>query len=113
MSTANSEAHSSELGGTTRSRDKLLIAAALVPFTALTLAALTEGSSAFPEAITYSFASMQIYLDLVLAVLVLCVWMHRDATAAGRNPWPWIVGALIVGMFSPLVYLLTRKAQAS
>ena len=32
-----------------------------------------------------------------------------DATLAGRNPWPWILGALAVGMFSPLLYLLTRR----
>ena len=33
-----SEPHSSEIGGATSARDKTLIAVALVPFTALTLA---------------------------------------------------------------------------
>ena len=108
-----STSHSSEIGGATSARDKTLIAVALVPFTALTIASFTEGTNAFPMAIMHSFASMQIYMDLVLAVLVLCFWMHRDASAAGRNPWPWIVGALIVGMFSPLLYLLTRRGGAA
>lgn len=109
-----SEAHSSEVGGATRSRDKTLIVLALVPFTALSLVGVAvDGLPGTLAAITHNWASLQIYVDLVLAVLVLCVWMHRDATAAGRNPWPWIVAALIVGMFSPLIYLLTRSGGAN
>lgn len=52
----------------------------------------------------------QIYADLVIAVVVICVWIYRDATKNGRNPWPWLIAAAVVGMFSPLVYLLTRDA---
>jgi len=37
------------------------------------------------------------------------LWIYRDATKHGRNPWPWLIAAAIVGMFSPLVYLLTRN----
>jgi hypothetical protein len=103
-------AHGADPGGVTSGRGIVLIVAALLPFTALTLAALGEGPGAFPQAITHSWASLQIFLDLVLAVLVFCFWIHRDATLAGRNPWPWILGALAVGLLSPLLYLLTRRS---
>jgi len=89
-----------------------LIIAALIPFAALTgVAFWVDGIAGFPDAITHSRASAQIYVDLVLAIVVLSVWMHRDARSNGKNPWPWIVAAAVVGMFSPLVYLLTRPSD--
>jgi hypothetical protein len=33
------------------------------------------------------------------------MWMWCDATAQGRNPWPW---TLALGSFGPLLHLLTR-----
>ncbi len=107
------DSESSALGGATSKRDRLLVALALVPFTALTtVAVVVDGLPGTLGAITHNWASMQIYVDLVLAVLVLCFWIHRDAKAAGRNPWPWIVAAFAIGMFSPLAYLLTRRERA-
>jgi len=40
-------------------------------------------------------------------VLVM-VWMWRDARRRGRNPWPWIAAALLLGSFGPLAYLLVH-----
>lgn len=65
------------------------------------------------DAITFNWHSVQIYIDLVIAVAVICAWIYRDARARGRSPWPWIVAAAIVGMFSPLVYLLARTNEPS
>ena len=48
--------------------------------------------------------------DLVIALMLVMVWMWRDAKATGRAIWPWIVATLILGSFGPLVYLLTRKS---
>lgn len=90
--------------------DRPLLIALLVGFTALTLVAIVvEGlPGAVVDAITFNWMSVQIYVDLVIAVIVICVWIYRDAAQRGHNPWPWIVAAAVVGMFSPLVYLLTR-----
>jgi hypothetical protein len=75
-----------------------------VCFLALTGVALAaDGVAGFPRAITSSRAAGQIYVDLVIAVVVICVWLHRDARLRGRNPWPWIVGAAVVGRISPLL----------
>jgi hypothetical protein len=57
-----------------------------------------------------SFGAGQVFADLVIALTLVMVWMWHDAKANGRNAWPWIVATLVVGSFSPLVYLLTRKA---
>ncbi len=59
-----------------------------------------------------SFGAGQVFADLVIALTLVMVWMWHDAKATGRNAWPWIVATLLVGSFSPLVYLLTRKAAA-
>lgn len=57
-----------------------------------------------------SFGAGQVLADLVIALSLVMLWMWHDAKATGRNAWPWIVATLVVGSFSPLVYLLTRKA---
>ncbi|RPH48847.1 MAG: DUF2834 domain-containing protein [Desulfobacteraceae bacterium] len=61
-----------------------------------------------------SFAEFQIYFDLVIVLGLFLVWMWRDATAAGCNPWPWLLLTLSVGSIGPLVYLIaygTSKAD--
>ncbi len=91
-------------------RNLLILVLAL--FSALTAVAVaTDGLAGTLDAITYNWASLQIYVDLVLAVSVICVWIYRDAAQRGRNPWPWILAAFVVGMFSPLVYLLLRSGN--
>lgn len=90
---------------------RLLVLIALVPFTILTVIALwVDGVTGIFASITNSWGSLQIYVDLVIALAIISIWMYRDAKARGRNPWPWIVGTLAVGAFSPLVYLLTRDS---
>ena len=98
----------------TSSIEKPLLWTVLVLFGALTLVGtVVDGlPGGAIDAITFSWISLQIYVDLVIAVTVICVWIYRDTTKHGRNPWPWLIAAAIVGMFSPLVYLLTRKDSA-
>jgi drug/metabolite transporter (DMT)-like permease len=78
-------------------------------FTAFAL--WNEGITSIPASITHSYNSIQIYLDLVIAAMLINVWMWRDAKAHGRNPWVWVIATLIVGSFSPLLYLITRKSS--
>jgi RsiW-degrading membrane proteinase PrsW (M82 family) len=50
-------------------------------------------------------------VDLVIAAMLINVWIWHDAQAHGRNPWGWIIATLIVGSFSPLLYLITRNSS--
>ena len=60
-----------------------------------------------------SLGAAQVFADLVIALVLVMTWMWRDARAAGRNPWPWIVATLTLGSFGPLVYLLARRPRTA
>ena len=77
---------------------------------ACTVAAFaTDGIGGFQAAIAYNLTSLQIWVDLVIAVMIWCVWLLWDARQTGRNPWPWIIAALVVGCFAPLLYAIVYK----
>lgn len=90
----------------------LLIAALAVLSIITVMAVWQEGLAAVVPAVTGSWWSLQIFFDLVIALVLFMVWMYHDAKKLGRNPWPWIVATFVVGSFSPLFYLLTRKDTA-
>jgi hypothetical protein len=52
---------------------------------------------------------------LAVGLLALCVWLTFrpmfDATKHDRSAWPWIIGGLLTGPVSGLVYLTSNRAQ--
>jgi hypothetical protein len=91
-----------------------LIVVVLVLFGALTAAALWHhGYWGIVAPHFQSFGAAQVFADLVIALVLVMVWMWRDARTSGRNPWPWIAATLLLGSFGPLVYLLTRRAKGA
>lgn len=93
---------------------RVILIVTLVLFGGLTAVALWEdGIVGIFSSIVSSYGSLQIYVDLVIAIMLINVWIWHDARAHQRNPWPWIVAAFLVGAFSPLLYLLTRQPSAS
>ena len=93
-----------------RSTQQFLLVVVLVLFGSFTAAALAvDGIVGIVHAVTFNLVSIQIVVDLVLAVGLIDIWVHRDARSRGRNPWPWLVASLATGMFSPLIYLLVRS----
>lgn len=96
-----------------RSTRQVLLVVVMVSFGAFTAVALAvDGIAGIFHAITFNLVSVQILLDLVLAVGVIDIWVHGDARSRGRNPWPWLVASLLTGMFSPLIYLLVRNRNS-
>ncbi len=82
----------------------------LVPFSILTIAAVAaDGADGFAAAITLNLTALQIWLDLVIAMVFWCFWVMRDAREAGRNGIPWVISGLIVGAFAPLLYMLVYQ----
>jgi sterol desaturase/sphingolipid hydroxylase (fatty acid hydroxylase superfamily) len=93
-----------------RLAERLVVGAVLVLFGGFTLAALAmDGVIGIVHAITYNWMSVQIFVDLVLAVVAIDTWIYRDARSRGKHPWPWVIASLVTGMCAPLVYFLARE----
>lgn len=54
-------------------------------------------------------ATMQIFIDLAISLALILVWIYKDAKKHNRKFAMWLVITLIVGVFGPLLYLLTSK----
>ena len=92
---------------------RTILIVVLILFGALSAVALWfDGVLGIFGSITHSWGSVQIYVDLVIALAIICVWMYRDAKSSGQNPWPWIVMTALIGVFGPLVYLISRETPA-
>jgi hypothetical protein len=91
---------------------RTLLVLTLLPFGALSVRALLDhGYWGILAPHFRSFGAAQVLADLVISLVLILVWLWRDARATGRNPWPWLVVTLTAGSFGPLLYLLTRRPQ--
>jgi Terpene cyclase DEP1 len=92
---------------------KLVVGLVLIPFTALSIAALWHVGylGLFTQQFA-NFGTQQVLADLLIAVSICMYWMWHDAQKTGRNPWPWIALSLVSGSFGPLLYLITSKKKA-
>jgi RsiW-degrading membrane proteinase PrsW (M82 family) len=96
----------------TQATERNLLRIVLVLFGVLTAVVIwLEGVGGIFAAIVSSWGAVQIYVDLVIALGLIMVWIYRDARRLGRNPWPWLVATAVVGVFAPLIYLLVRDAR--
>ena len=85
----------------------------LIPFLALTVYAVTQvGYLGIFEYHIHSPAGWQVFVDLVIALLVVMLWLFPEARRNGRNPWPWFVGTLFLGSIAPLLYLVVAGDDA-
>lgn len=53
--------------------------------------------------------NMQVFLDLVIALLMVCTWMLLDARNRGVNGWPYVIATFFIGSIAPLWYLIRRE----
>lgn len=59
-----------------------------------------------------SWGGAQVFVDLVIALTLVMIWMVRDARTSGINPWPFVAVTLVLGSFGPLAYLALRELRA-
>lgn len=79
----------------------------LMPFTALTIWAVAQvGLIGIFEHLFQSPAGWQVFIDLVIALVLVLSWLIPEAQKAGRNPWPYVIATLLAGSFGPLLYLV-------
>lgn len=57
--------------------------------------------------------NMQVFLDLVIACLLVVFWIYQDAKARGVNGWPYIIATFFLGTIPPLWYLIRRESAKS
>lgn len=58
-------------------------------------------------------AGTQIFFDLVIMGVLVCIWMYNDARERGAVVWPFILMTFALGSFGPLFYLALREWNAA
>jgi hypothetical protein len=53
-------------------------------------------------------ATLQIFLDLTIALSLVLVWLWQDARKHGVSPLPYLILTLSLGSIGPLLYLIRR-----
>ena len=90
---------------------QIAIGSVLAAFLVLTgYAVYHYGFLAFFDLHALNAIQLQIFVDLVIALTFVMVWMWRDARARGISPIPYVVMTLLLGSIGPLIYLLRREA---
>jgi cytochrome bd-type quinol oxidase subunit 2 len=95
------------------SSKKIGILCVLVPFVLYTAWCFATGGG-FDQVSAAFLANpwtVQVSLDLVLALSIVCVWMWNDARNRGGNALPWIIATAFLGSIAPLTYLLFRPEE--
>jgi hypothetical protein len=86
----------------------------LTVFSALTALALWHhGYWGILEPQFKTWGAAQVFADLVIALLLILVWMWRDARAQGRSFWGWALLTLVAGSFGPLLYLVSAEPKTA
>ena len=86
----------------------LIIAAIAVLVVVSTLAVVREGLPAMATPFRASFWTWQYFVDLVIALGIVMIWIWHDCKRRGKSALMWIGATFITGSFAPLLYLLLR-----
>lgn len=60
-----------------------------------------------------SWGAGQVFADLVIALVLACIWMVNDARERGMSAWPFVAITLVIGSFGPLLYLVVREMRST
>ena len=93
---------------------QILLAIVLLDFTGFTAWVLWEhGYVGFLELALANPATIQVAVDLVIALSFVLVWMWQDARSRGVSPVPYALLTLVLGSIGPLLYLVLRPEESS
>jgi len=59
-----------------------------------------------------TWGTRQVFSDLTVGLVLVSIWLVRDARERKVSAWPFLVAMLGAGTFSPLFYLLWRDLTA-
>lgn len=55
-----------------------------------------------------STAGWQVFVDLAAALILVLMFLWKDAQRRQIRFWPWLLATLLLGSFAPLVYVLVH-----
>lgn len=91
---------------------RIVIILAIVVLAYLTLTASIQfGLLGFFQQALQNSATTQIFIDLIISISLILVWMWFDSKKHNRRFLPWLFISLAIGSFGPLFYLLLRKCD--
>ena len=70
-----------------------------------------HGYIGFFDAALANSAAIAVFVDLVIALSLVLIWMWQDARAHGTKPVLQTVVTLLFGSLGPLLYLIQRERQ--
>ncbi|HXG18981.1 MAG TPA: DUF2834 domain-containing protein [Methylomirabilota bacterium] len=84
----------------------------LLAFSAFTGYALYQyGYIGLFEQALLNAATIQVFLDLTIALSLVLLWMWQDARKHGIAPLPYVALTLTLGSIGPLLYLIRRLGR--
>ncbi len=90
-------------------RKQIALSVILADFVALTAYAVYHyGYTAFLTMMTANAITVQVGIDLILALSMVTIWMVRDARARGWSPLPYVLLTLTLGSIGPMLYFIRR-----
>lgn len=105
---------SQEDGSHTMNWKLLILWFVFIDFTGYSLYVIwQEGYFGFLTMAIAGLWNMQVFLDLVIALLMVCTWMLLDARNRGTNAWPYVIATVFIGSIAPLWYLIRRESAKS
>lgn len=92
---------------------KIILTLVFVDFAAFSAWAVYQvGIVGFWEGFVHNAGSLQLGIDLVIALGLVMAWMVADARRRGAAWAPWVLLTLVLGSLGPLLYLLQRPDDA-
>jgi len=70
--------------------------------------AVEHGYTGFIELALAEAWGAQMFVDLVIALVLVLGWLVGDARRHGRSPWGYVALTLFAGSIGPLLYLSLR-----
>ena len=95
-----------------RARQALMLVGWLLILGLTIYASVTAASDVIPMFIapwTLPPWTLLVLTDLLVELTLISIFIYWDSKRRGKNPWAWIVVALILGGVGTLDYLLVRS----
>jgi hypothetical protein len=93
-------------------RRQLVLSSALIVLFAMdAYSVYLYGYIGFLRMVLANFAGVTAFVDLLIALVLIIVWMGEDARERNVSAIPYLVITIALGSIGPLVYLIRRFAD--